>query len=308
MRFQETQVITFANQKGGCGKTSSSVSTAAAFAELGYSACLVDTDPQCNATQTFGVNVDTLSEQGQFTLADAYLAKRPASEIELGFGDRFHDRLTILPGHRGLASVAPRLEAELQVTVSRDDSSVLDADDIRNEHRLRLRASLESLRGKHDVIIIDTAPALDFLMTTALVAADWFIIPVFPSGYDLSGLETLVRTVDKVRKRYNPKLRLAGVLLGNFDKSASLDREIHAMLIKKFGEELVFQTTIARSVRHREATLYQRTIFEHPDSDAHANQYVDLVREMINRGQKGISGSTLNPLPDEEALARVANG
>src|SRR6185503_20876497 len=98
--------------------------------------------------------------------------------------------------------------------------------DIRREQRFRLRKSLDSLRGLHDVIIIDTPPNLDFLMTTALVAADWFIIPVFPSGYDLSGLTTLTVTVEKVRSRYNPTLRLAGVLLGNYDRSASLDRQI----------------------------------------------------------------------------------
>jgi chromosome partitioning protein len=308
MRFSQTQVITFANQKGGCGKTSSSVSVAAAFAAMGYKACIVDTDPQCNSTQNFGVNVDTLVDEGRYTLADAYLMKRPASDIAIDFGERFQGRLSLVPGNRGLTSVEPRLEAELQVAISHDDSSILDADDIRSEHRQRLRRSLDSLRGIYDVIIIDTPPNLGFLMTTALIAADWFIVPVFPSGYDLNGLQALVRTVDKVRKAYNPKLRLAGVLLGNFDKSATLDRQIHERLIAKFGSDLVFQTTIGRSVRHREATLYNRTIFEHADSEVHAQQYVDLVREMINRGQKGIAGVTVNPLPDVSSLERVANG
>lgn len=307
MRFQKTQVITFANQKGGCGKTSSSVSVAAAFATMGYSACLVDTDPQCNATQTFGVRPEELVTKGNFTLADVYLAKKPAVDVRIDFGDRFAGRLHLVPGNRGLTSVQSRLEAELQVAVSKEDASALDADDIRNEHRLRLRKSLDSLRGIHDVVLIDTPPTLDFLLTTALLAADWFVIPVFPSGYDLNGLETLVRTIEKVKKRYNPSLRLAGVLLGNYDKSASLDRQIHELLVKKFGEALVFQTTIGRSVRHREAAMYQRTIFEHQEAQAQAQQYVDLVREMINRGQKGISGTTHYPLPDVDALQKVVN-
>src|SRR6202012_5615112 len=139
-----------------------------------------------------------------------------------------------------------------------------------------------------------------------LIASDWFVIPVFPSGYDLKGLETLARSVEKIRKRYNPNLRLAGVLLGNYDKTAKLDADIHKALVKKFGEDLVFRTTIARSVKHRESTLYRRTIFEHAPSDQASIQYAELVKEMINRGAKGAFGATLNPLPDKTALVRMA--
>src|SRR5580704_3399238 len=101
---------------------------------------------------------------------------------------------------------------------------------MRSEQRLRLKRSLDSLRGKRDVVVIDTPPSLDFLMVSTLVAADWFIIPVFPSGYDLRGLELLMKTVKKVRERFNPELRLAGVLLGNYDRTATLDKQIHDML------------------------------------------------------------------------------
>lgn len=121
----------------------------------------------------------------------------------------------------------------------------------------------------------------------------------------MSGLETLTRTVEKVRTRYNPVLRLAGVLLGNYDRSTSLDREIHELLKKKFGEQLVFRTTVNRSVRNRECTLMQKTIFEHPDAGPQAEQFLELVREMVSRGAKGAS---VNPLPEIEALGRVANG
>jgi len=92
-----------------------------------------------------------------------------------------------------------------------------------------------------DVIIIDTPPNLDLLMTTALVAADWFIIPVFPPGYHLQGLELLTRTINKIREKYNPTLKLAGklagVLLGNYDKSAKLDSQIRDFLIGKLFKE-----------------------------------------------------------------------
>ncbi len=305
MRFRETQVITFANQKGGCGKTSSAVSVAAAFAELGYSVCLVDTDSQCNTTDTLGIDADEHVRAKRYTLADIYLNKVPASLVEVEFGDRFKGNLTLIPGHRGLRSVAARLEGEKMAALANEQNSILDADDIANEHRQRLKESLKSLHGKRDLVIIDTPPDLGFEMTTTLIASDWFVVPVFPSGYDLKGLETLARTVDKVRKRYNPKLRLAGVLLGNFDRTAKLDADIHKMLVQRFGEELVFRTTIARSVKHRESTLHRKTIFEHAAGDQASLQYIELVKEMINRGAKGEFKATLNPLPDEDALSRV---
>jgi chromosome partitioning protein len=308
MRFRTTQIITFANQKGGCGKTSSAVSVAAAFAQAGYSVCLLDTDSQCNTTDTLGIDSDEHIRAGNFTLADIYLKRVPAAEVEVHFGERFGGLLTLIPGHRALRSVGARLETEKLAALANDQHSILDADDIANEQRQRLRESLKSLRGKRDIVIIDTPPDLDFEMTTALIASDWFVIPVFPSGYDLKGLETLVRTVEKVRKRYNPTLRLAGVLLGNYDRTAKLDKDIHRALVDKFGEDLVFRTTIARSVKHRESTLYRRTIFEHAPGDQASMQYAELLKELINRGAKGAFSATLNPLPDENALGRIAPG
>lgn len=277
MRFPKTQVIALVNQKGGCGKTTSSVAITSAFAHLGYTACIADTDPQCNATESFGIRAESVVEDGRFTLADAYLKKRPATEIELTFEDRFDGRLTLLPGHRGLSSVQHKLEYELHTAISEQEKTTLDGDEMRSDQRLRFRRSIDSLRGKRDVVIIDTPPSLDFLMVSTLIAADWFIIPVFPSGYDLKGLEMLMKTVAKVRERYNPGLRLAGVLLGNYDRTATLDRDIHTLLKKQFGQEVVFNTTIGRSVRMRDATVQGKTIFELPEATAQSQQFVALV-------------------------------
>lgn len=307
MRFPKTQIIALVNQKGGCGKTTSAVALSAGFATLGYSACLVDTDPQCNATESFGIRAESIVEEGGYTLADAYLKKRAASAIERGLEERFGGLLKLVPGNRGLSSVPLKLESELQIAIADGERTTLDADEMRTEQRLRLKTSLDTLRGQRDVVVIDTPPSLDFLMVSTLIAADWFIIPVFPSGYDLKGLELLMRTVAKVRERYNPGLRLAGVLLGNYDRTASLDRQIHAMLKKRFGEDVVFGTTIGRSVRMRDATVRGKSIFEMPEAQVQSEQFLTLIHEMLNRGSKR-PDQTLRPLPDGNIFGKVANG
>lgn len=194
---------------------------------------MVDTDPQCNATDPFGIDRDQLTADGRFTLADAYMSKKPATDIEYEFGERFEELLSVVPGHRGIGTTSHRLEAQLQAGIANGDYSDLEADDVKNEHRHRLKQSIDSLRGHRDVVLIDTPPDLGFLMTTALIASDWFVIPVFPSGYDLRGLEALIRNVNKVRDRYNPTLRCLGVLLGNIDARAKLDSDIYQMLMTR---------------------------------------------------------------------------
>ena len=301
MRFKETQVIVLANQKGGCAKTTSSISIAAAFNKLGYSVALVDTDPQCNATTSFGIDPHGLFDQGKLSLLDAYLDKRAAIDIKIEFEPgRFEQPFVLIPGNSELGEVGSHLELQAALLVSKFKRAEISLDDAKDEHRNRLRESLKSLRGVYDVVIIDTPPNLGFLMTTALVAADWFIIPAFPSKYDLAGLEELTITINKIKEKYNPTLKLAGVLLGNFDKNAKLDTQIYQKLCEKFGENAVFQTTISRGVRMRELTFSNKTIFEFEPDSPQADQFLSLVREMINRASKGTN--TLKPLPELEKV------
>ncbi len=303
MRLPRTQIITLANQKGGCGKTTTSVSLAAGLALEGYSVTLVDDDPQCNATDSFGIDRDALAEEGLYSLADAYLGKKAAREIEHQLAeDRFDDNLRVVPGHRGLNTIPHRLEAQLNATVADENYSDLDADDIKSEHRSRLKLSLDSLRGHRDFVIIDTPPELGFLLTSALIASDWYIVPVFPGGYDLKGLETLWKNVEKARSRYNPGLKLLGVLLGKFDTRTKLDRDIQKMLSKEVGGDF-FETLIHDSVKHREATVYTKTIFEHADGTQSADQFRALTREVISRVEKALAAET-----DGSERKEVGNG
>lgn len=304
MRFKETQIITLANQKGGCGKTTSSVSIAAAFNKLGYSVAIVDTDPQCNATQSFGIDPHDLYDQGKLSLLDAFLNKRAATDIMISFPEeRFDNRLFVIPGNSELGEVGIHLELEA-IQYSRFKRAEIDLDKIKDEQRNRLKESLKSLRGLVDVIIIDTPPNLGFLMTSALIAADWFIIPVFPSKYDLNGLESLTQTINQIRVTYNPKLQMAGVLLGNFDRTTKLDSQIYSLLCKKFGENSVFQTTIGRGVRMKEMVFNNQTIFEFEDTAVQAQDFLKLVNEMIGRAMKGTN--TVRPLPNIEEVVEHA--
>ena len=292
MKLARTIVVAMANQKGGCGKTTTTVSLAAGLSKLGYTVVVVDTDPQCNATDSFGLNREELLADGFLTVADAYLARRPMADIVVNFPERFASTLFVAPGHRGLSSVPQRLESELQETLAREGQSTLEADDIRNEQRQRLRESIRSMNGSVDIVLIDTPPDLGFVMTTALVAADYFLIPVFPSGYDLKGLEMLSSTAEKIQKRLNPDLRLLGVVLGNMDSSARLDSDIRQMLQEKFGEERVFRTNIGRSVKHREAPVHGRTIFEHAAATSAATQFTELSKEVAERLAKAIGAAS----------------
>jgi chromosome partitioning protein len=298
MKLSRPVVVAMTNQKGGCGKTTTTVSLGAGLARMGYRVVVVDTDPQCNATDSFGLNREELLTDGYFTVADAYLARRPMAEIVVNFPDRFDASMFVAPGHRGLSSVPQRLESELQETLAREGRADLEADDIRNEQRSRLRESLASLTGQIDIVLIDTPPDLGFIMTTAMVAADYFLIPVFPSGYDLKGLETLSGTADRIQKRLNPGLQLLGVVLGNMDGSARLDSDIRKMLQNKFGEERVFKTAISRSVKHREAPVHGRTIFEHASGTPAATQFGELSREVAEKLEAAYGLAATQPAPE----------
>jgi len=295
MKLQRTHVVAFANQKGGCGKTTSAVSVAGALAVDGYTVCLVDTDQQCNATTTFGIDSEELKEQGRPTVADVYVSKLPATKIQIATG-RFEGRLSIVPSHRALQGVGEMLEAEIRSTIAQQGLSDLDSDDMKNEHRGRLKNSLSSLRGKVDFIIIDTPPELRFLTTSVLIASDWFVIPIFPSRFDLDGLQRLLNNTQKVQKHFNPALRLAGVLLANVNMRTKLDKDLRERLSEQFGADVLFGTPITNSVVHRQATMNFQTIFEFAPDEQASQQYLSVARELVSRVTAAAA-----PAPTKEA-------
>jgi chromosome partitioning protein len=288
MRLNRTHVIVMANQKGGCGKTTTSINLGAGIARKGFQVCVVDNDDQCNASEGLGVSTDSHPEKGLFTTVDAYMKKRPLPDIAVPFepGEGL-DRagLSLSPAHRGLSAVEDGLNARLQQQAAEGGLGILELDELRSQTRSHLRQSLEHGRGRYDVIIIDPPPSLGFLMVSALVAADWYMIPVFPSTYDVRGLERLSRTTRQVRSIYKRDLSLLGVVLGNTNRAARFDQDIYERLESAFPDK-VFQARVASSVRHKEAAAHGTTIFEHSPGHQGGEQFAALADEVITRLQK----------------------
>ena len=308
------QIFALSNQKGGCAKTTSAVNIAAGLARAGYPTLLIDLDSQCNSTTTF--NLDPDHERSQHpTVIDIYLKgvlakdtlswpKKPKGQYQ---DPNILANLRIIPGHRHVDQARTRLEAELQAAVLEQGMDHYEEQAEREGHRKLLKRSLESISHQFDFVVIDTAPALDFLLMTALEASRWYIIPVFASGYDLAGLSRLTRTVDKVREHGNPSLELLGVLVGNVATNTKMTSSVTKKLEKEFGKKL-FETQISQATALRETTVYNTTIYEYAEdsktkaTEKSAKQFKSLVKEITRTVTKRLRGSEL----EEEAHEVVA--
>ena len=276
-----TRIIAVTNQKGGCGKTTSVISLASALTMRGFTCTVVDCDQQTNATQAFGIDAEELPD-GQYSVLDAYIKKRPADQIEMSFPDRFGGRMYLVPGNRGVSTVQFRFDSHVNEQLATQEITHLDADGFKDEQRNRLKTSLDSLRGKRDFVFIDTGPELSLLMTTALIAADHYLIPMNPSAFDLKGLKLLLKASGQIRERYQHNLSLLGVFLTR-TKSAKLDQDVRGLLQAALKEGDMLDTEIGDSVKHREAPLYGLSIHEHAPGEPASVQYLAMADELLGR-------------------------
>jgi len=280
------KVITICNQKGGAGKTTSAVSIASALALLGYRTTLIDCDEQMHSGLALGVDGDNLPK-GQFSILDAFLGKKPADKIEMHFPDRLGGNLWLVPGNKGMSGLHIRLDAELNAKQAAGDISDLEVDERKDENRRLLRSSIVALQDKRDFIVIDTPPALGFPLTSSLIAADHYLIPVNGSAFDLDGLKRLLRTAKQIRGKFQPKLALLGVLLSRVKTNTNIDAEVEAYLSQFFDKKDFFQAQIKDSVKHREATFRRQTIHEYSPKDEASKQYMALTAEILEKlGEK----------------------
>lgn len=247
-------VIAVLNQKGGVGKTTTTINLASYLAKAGKQVLIADLDPQGNATSGLGIDKDALNE----TMYDVLFHHDAAPNIVV---DTEFDRLQILPANANLAGAEVQLVGVLQ-------------------REVQLREVLGQFG--HDYILIDCPPSLGLLTINALCAADFVLIPVQAEYYALEGLSQLLNVVERVQTSINPDLAVLGVVLTMFDPRNSLSNQVKDELKKHFANNF-FTTVIPRNVRLAEAPSFGRPIAEHDKWSKGARAYKNLAKEVMQR-------------------------
>lgn len=251
------RVIAIANQKGGVGKTTSSVNLSACLAYIGKKVLLIDIDPQGNATSGVGINKGDVQECIYDVLIDDVDINKTILQTKV-------ENLYVVPATISLAGA----ELELVSTISRE---------------VRLKRSIEMVKEKFDYIIIDCPPSLGLLTINALTAADSILIPVQCEYYALEGLSQLLSTIRLVQKHLNHDLMIDGVLLTMFDARTNLGIQVIEE-VKKYFQDKVYSTIIPRNVRLSEAPSHGEPIIIYDPRSRGAEVYLDLAKEVVHNG------------------------
>ena len=255
------KVVAITNQKGGVGKTTTSINLAASLARTRRRVMLIDNDPQGNATMGSGVN----KQANRVTTYEVLIGLEP---IEAA-------RVTVEGGYDLVPSNSQLSGAEIEL--------------IELEHReRRLRDALENVRTQYDYILIDCPPALNLLTVNALVAAQSVMIPMQCEYYALEGLTALLNTIRKIRETLNPELEIEGLLRTMYDPRNNLDNEVSAQLNQHFGDKL-YRTVIPRNIRLAEAPSHGKPVIAYDMQSKGAQAYLALAGEMLRREEEVVA-------------------
>ncbi|TGV00314.1 ParA family protein [Flavivirga rizhaonensis] len=250
------KIIAIANQKGGVGKTTTSINLAASLGVLEKKVLLIDADPQANATSGIGIDIESI-EIGTYQLLEH------SNSVRETIMKTESPNLDIIPAHIDLVAI----EIEL---VDKDAREYM------------LKKALADIQNDYDYILIDCAPSLGLLTLNALTAADAVVIPIQCEYFALEGLGKLLNTIKSVQKIHNPELDIEGLLLTMYDARLRLSNQVVEEVQKHFNN-MVFQTIIQRNVRLSEAPSYGETIINYDASSKGANNYLSLAKEIINK-------------------------
>ena len=250
------EIIVVANQKGGVGKTTTSINLAAALQRINYKTLLVDLDSQGNATSASGLNRSTEK-------ASVYDVLMGLKNIEDCFVTSQHDGFTLLPSNSDL------MAAEFELLNTKNRESVL-------------KEKINSISREFDYILIDSPPSMNILTLNALAAANEIIIPVQCEYYALEGMSGLLESIYKIKETINPDLQIKGVLRTMFDSRNSLSVEVSAQLKKYFGDKL-FWTFIPRNVRLAEAPSHGMSAVSYDPECLGSKAYLSLAKEVTKK-------------------------